>query len=211
MIPKSKTTIAIIVAHPDDETLWAGGTILQHPSWKIFIACLCRKNDKGRASRFYKTLNFFKAEGTMGDLDDEPDQLPLEEIVIKQTILKLLPNKQYDLVITHDPSGEYTRHLRHEEISKAVITLWGANKMKANELWTFAYEDGDKKYYPMPIKTATIQQKLSDSVWRKKYNIINKIYGFKKNTWEAKTTPKNEAFWQFKNTRDANSWLTKYE
>jgi LmbE family N-acetylglucosaminyl deacetylase len=29
--------VAIIVAHPDDETLWAGGTILNHPSWKCFI------------------------------------------------------------------------------------------------------------------------------------------------------------------------------
>lgn len=211
MIPKSKKTIATIVAHPDDETLWAGGTILQHPSRKIFIACLCRKNDKERALRFYKALKFFKVEGIMGDLDDEPDQLPLDEIVVEQAILKLLPNKQYDLVITHDPSGEYTRHLRHEEISKAVITLWRANKINATELWTFAYEDGDKKYYPMPIKTATIQQKLSDSVWRKKYNIIHKIYEFGKDTWEAKTTPKSEAFWQFKNPHDANLWLTKQE
>ena len=23
----------MIVAHPDDETLWAGGTILKHPEW----------------------------------------------------------------------------------------------------------------------------------------------------------------------------------
>jgi len=42
----SKTmTVAIIVAHPDDETLWAGGTILNHPYWKFFITCLCRTND----------------------------------------------------------------------------------------------------------------------------------------------------------------------
>jgi len=27
----SAKTVAIIVAHPDDETLWAGGTILSHP------------------------------------------------------------------------------------------------------------------------------------------------------------------------------------
>jgi len=28
---KNSKTVAIIVAHPDDETLWAGGTILNHP------------------------------------------------------------------------------------------------------------------------------------------------------------------------------------
>jgi LmbE family N-acetylglucosaminyl deacetylase len=33
-IPKS---VAVIIAHPDDETLWAGGIILSHPSWLWFI------------------------------------------------------------------------------------------------------------------------------------------------------------------------------
>ena len=42
---KSKS-VAVIVAHPDDETLWAGGTILNHPSWHWFVACLCRGNDQ---------------------------------------------------------------------------------------------------------------------------------------------------------------------
>ena len=51
--------VALIVAHPDDETLWAGGTILSHPSWKWFIVCLCRKSDKKRATKFYKVLQVF--------------------------------------------------------------------------------------------------------------------------------------------------------
>ncbi len=38
-------SVAIIVAHPDDETLWAGGTILSHPLWSCYIACLSRKKD----------------------------------------------------------------------------------------------------------------------------------------------------------------------
>jgi hypothetical protein len=57
--------VAIIVAHPDDETLWAGGTILNHPSWKCFIICLCRKNDPDRAPRFYKALHVLKSQGNM--------------------------------------------------------------------------------------------------------------------------------------------------
>lgn len=36
-------TVGIIVAHPDDETLWAGGTILQHPEWRSLLpACAGR-------------------------------------------------------------------------------------------------------------------------------------------------------------------------
>ena len=65
---------AIIVAHPDDETLWAGGTILSNPSWKCYIVCLCRESDKDRATKFYKTLQILGSEGIMGDLDDGPEQ-----------------------------------------------------------------------------------------------------------------------------------------
>ena len=62
--------IAIIVAHPDDETLWAGGTILSTPSWQWFIVCLCRGNDEDRAPKFFKALKILKSEGVMGNLDD---------------------------------------------------------------------------------------------------------------------------------------------
>ena len=48
--------VAIIVAHPDDETLWVGGTILIHPAWNCFIVSVCRRNDTNRAPKFYKAL-----------------------------------------------------------------------------------------------------------------------------------------------------------
>ena len=200
-------TVAVIVAHPDDETLWAGGTILSHPSWSWFIISLCRESDKERAPKFYKTLQVLNSEGVMGDLDDGPEQKPLDEHEIELAVLDLLPQKPFDLIITHNPTGEYTKHLRHEEVNKAVINLWHAGKISANELWTFAYEDGNKEYYPRPAENANIYRILSKQIWQRKYNIITEIYGFKKNSWEAKTTPKTEAFWQFKNSHDAKKWL----
>lgn len=202
-------TVAIIVAHPDDETLWAGGTILNYPYWKYFIVCLSRVTDPERAPRFYNALKILKSDGVMGDLDDGPDQKPLAENEVEQAILQLLPLKHYDLIITHNPTGEYTKHLRHEEISKAVITLWQAKKIMADELWTFAYEDGNKQYYPKPIEKATIYRTLTKRIWLQKYSIITQTYGFEKEGWEAKTTPKAEAFWQFMNQSDATKWLNK--
>jgi LmbE family N-acetylglucosaminyl deacetylase len=192
-------TVALIVAHPDDETLWAGGTILSHPSWQWFIVCLCRRSDKERAPRFYKALKILKSEGIMGDLDDGPEQKPLEEKEVENAILDLLPGRHFDLIITHNPTGEYTRHLRHEEVSKAVIKLWHAGKISADELWTFAYEDGNKEYYPRPVESATIYRTLTKRIWLRKYNIITETYGFEKNSFEAETTPRAESFWQFSN------------
>lgn len=186
--------VALIVAHPDDETLWAGGAVLEHPAWNWFILSLTRKSDLDRSGKFYKALEIFRAKGKMADLDDGPEQYPLKEGLIGKTILKLLPPLHYDLIITHSPAGEYTRHLRHEETGNAVISLWKSGNLAAKEMWTFAYEDGGKQYFPRAIKQNTSYEVLAVKIWRKKYNIITQIYGFDKDSWEAKTTPREESF-----------------
>ena len=185
---------AVIVAHPDDETLWAGGLMLMHPNVKWTILTICRKNDKDRAPRFFKALEKYKAVGFMADLDDGPEQTLLDSNQVQQTIELLLPAKDYDIIITHNTSGEYTRHLRHEETAQAVMALWKANRLTAGQLWTFAYEDGNRKYLPRAIKNADLLIKLNKEIWQKKYNILTRIYGFDKNSFEAKTTPEEEAF-----------------
>jgi LmbE family N-acetylglucosaminyl deacetylase len=210
MVKKKSKSVAVVVAHPDDETLWSGGTILSHKSWQWFIACLCRKSDKERSLRFYNALKIFKSEGIMGDLDDGPEQKPLDEREIEQTIMKILPPRRFDLIITHNPAGEYTRHLRHEEVSNVVIKMWYTGKISVNELWTFAYEDGNKDYYPKPVENAAIYKVLTKQIWAMKYSIITKTYGFEKNSFEAESTPKAEAFWRFTNPHDAREWLKKF-
>ena len=200
---------AVIVAHPDDETLWAGGTILSQPDWNWFIVTLCRASDADRAPKFFRALKALGADGKMSDLDDGPEQKPLAEDEIQDAILQLLPQKHFDLIVSHSPAGEYTRHRRHEEIGKAVITLWYLEKISASELWVFAYEDGDKQYLPRPIKTAHIYQALPENIWQKKYGIITSTYGFETNGFEAETTPRAEAFWKFTNSMDARQWLEK--
>ncbi len=143
----------------------------------------------------------------MGDLDDGSEQIPLEKEKVELAILDLLPQIHFDLIISHNPSGEYTRHLRHEEVSKAVIKLWYSERIFTDELWTFAYEDGKRKYYPQPEKDAAIYIKLTKQIWLKKYSLITETYGFEENSWEAKTTPKDEAFRQFTNSFTAVKWL----
>jgi LmbE family N-acetylglucosaminyl deacetylase len=207
MVEIKPKNVAVIVAHPDDETLWAGGTILSHPSWNCFIVSVCRGNDSERASKFYNALKVLKSEGNMGNLDDGPDQNPLDEEEVEQTILNLLPEKHYDLIFSHNPNGEYTRHLRHEEVSKAVINLWNKSKITASELRTFAYEDGQKKYYPRPMENAAIYRTLTKRIWLRKYSIMRETYGFEKESWEVQTTSRDEAFWQFTNPFLARKWL----
>jgi len=209
MNPGTPKSVALIVAHPDDETLWAGGTMLSHPSWKFFIVCLCRKSDFERAARFSKALTVLKAEGIMGDLDDGPDQTPLDTKEVKQMILDLLPSKHFDMIISHHPHGEYTRHIRHEETGSAVIELWHTGKIFTHELRIFAYGERAKEHYPRADENATVFSILTQRIWQRKYTIITKTYGFKEDSWEAKTTPGAEAFWQFSSSSDAKILLTR--
>ena len=203
-------TVGVIVAHPDDETLWCGGIILSHPSWNFFVISLCRASDPDRAPKFFGALEILKAQGMMGDMDDGPDQVPLDENMVHRTILQLLPQKHFDLIISHNPSGEYTRHLRHEETGKAVINLWDRQKISANELWVFAYEDGGKQYHPRPIESADIYRTLTKRIFHRKYMIITELYGFEGNSFEAETTPRAEAFWQFSSSYDAKRLLNTH-
>jgi LmbE family N-acetylglucosaminyl deacetylase len=196
MARSATKSVAIIVAHPDDETLWAGGTILSHPNWKFYTVCLCRGSDEDRAPKFYKALETLGSEGTMGDLNDGPEQIPLADTEVERAILQLLPSTQFDLIISHNCTGEYTRHLRHEETGKAVSTLWYSGKISARQFWTFAYEDNNAGYYPRAIETASVYHQLTRNIWKRKYSIITETYGFAKNSFEAETTPKAEAFWQ---------------
>ena len=202
-------SVAVIVAHPDDETLWAGGTILSHPSWQWFIVCLSRVNDEDRSTKFYNALKILKSEGIMGDLDDGPEQKPLGENEVEQAIINLLPAKHFDLIISHNPGGEYTKHRRHEEVGKAVIKLWDDGKISTGELWAFAYTDDNKKHHPVAVENANRYRTLMKRIWQRKYRIITETYGFEKNGFEAETTPRAESFWQFTDPVAAKEWLNK--
>jgi len=204
-----KKRALVVVAHPDDETLWAGGEILSHPEWSWIVVSLCRGDDSERAVRFYDALNILNATGVMGSLDDSPELKPLDDETVQKVILDLLPPTKFNIIISHSPEGEYTRHLRHEETGRAVISLWHAGKIFTDELRVFAYEDRNNKLYPEPIAGTQLYNTLTERIWLMKYKLITETYGFAENSWEAKTTPKAESFRLFTNSDEAFKWLNK--
>ena len=146
----------------------------------------------------------------IGDLDDGPEQLPLPEADVRKRVLSLLPERHFDLIVTHSPYGEYTRHRRHEETGKAVAVLWEKGLIDASEIWMFAYEDGGKGGRhdpPKAIKTAHLTTRLPEDTWRSKLQIIKEIYGFAAGTFEADIVMREEAFWRFQSHAEFRRWL----
>jgi LmbE family N-acetylglucosaminyl deacetylase len=125
----SSPTAAIMVAHPDDETLWAGGFVLEHADWDWFIGTLCRASDPDRAPKFVRVLERLHARGGMLDMEDGPEQRPLPALDVQRQVLRLLPGNHFDMLLTHGPQGEYTWHRRHVEVCRAVVALWRAGRV----------------------------------------------------------------------------------
>jgi LmbE family N-acetylglucosaminyl deacetylase len=204
---KKQLNTVLIVAHPDDEALWAGGLILLRQAWNWTIVSLCRKNDPDRAPKFLRALERWGATGEMGEMDDGPDQSPLAAGIVQAAVMGLLKERSYDIIITHSPFGEYTRHRRHEETGLAVAGLWTKGDLTAEELWLFAYKDGSAERLPEAIGRAHLILKLDESTWQAKYDTIVNLYGFARDSWEARVTPKREAFWCCHSSDDYQRWL----
>jgi LmbE family N-acetylglucosaminyl deacetylase len=203
----ARESVAVLVAHPDDETLWAGGTLLAEGNWSLFIACACRAHDADRAPKFQRMVKHLGAQGRMADLDDGPDQLPLSDESVERALLECLPSRHFDRILTHSPRGEYTRHRRHEEVARAVLRLWQRGTLTATELWLFAYDDEGGGRLPRAIADADIVRELPHALWQRKHRLITEGYGFEPGSWEARVTPSREAFHRVTTAEQARAWL----
>jgi LmbE family N-acetylglucosaminyl deacetylase len=199
----SRPRAAVVVAHPDDETLWCGGYILTHPEFLWRVVTLCRAGDPDRAPKFRRVLQRLGAEGAMADLDDGLDQAPLPVQQVQETTATLLAGTSYNLVLTHGPNGEYTRHRRHAECCQAVVELWRSGGIDTRRLLLFAYEDGNLAYLPRVCDDADRRDMLTEGVWLEKHRLITDLYGFRPDSWEARTTPQEEGFWCFDSAQAA--------
>jgi LmbE family N-acetylglucosaminyl deacetylase len=205
----TRESVAVIVAHPDDETLWAGGALLSEPTWSTFVGCACRAHDADRAPKFARVLAELRAQGAMADLDDGPAQSPISDERVEQALLECLPKRDFERIVSHSPLGEYTRHRRHEEVARAVLRLWLRGALSAAELWLFAYDDEGGQRLPSALPSADIVYELSHEVWQRKYQLITGVYGFGEASWEARVTPRKEAFSLVRTREQARTWLER--
>ena|SRR3989344_2712070 len=183
-LDKNKSA-AVIVAHPDDETIWMGGTIARNKdiSWMVFV--LCRESDPNRMPKFRKIMSdYYNVEGVICDLEDEGIMTVAESVPeIKSIIKKRLPNKKFDYIFTHGPKGDYG-HPRHIGVHNAVRDMFSQEKANLKSIFYFAYQRKLNIRKAIPDKTADFYVELSKDEWKAKRDVIKNLYGFSKMSFE---------------------------
>lgn len=189
----------VIIAHPDDETIWMGGTILENPDWNWTIISLCRMEDSDRAPKFKKVCDFYNSKSIISDLDDEVlEPLKIEEV--SEKIKSLLSEKEYDFIFTHGKNGEYG-HLRHIETHKAVKKIIESGELIGKKVYFFDYEKSDQSApgipdlkIPKPKQNSDYTITLNEHQYLNKLKLIKEFYGFNGDSFETLSCNKKEAF-----------------
>ena len=109
--------ILYIVAHPDDESLWVGGTISalnESEEYNVYVLCLwslLESPDEFREESFYKATADCK--GSYIFVKSRHGDHPID-MGVKQLGLT---SRDVDLVLTHPPSGDEHQHPHHKIVS----------------------------------------------------------------------------------------------
>lgn len=170
----------IIVAHPDDETIWMGGFILKHPGLQWTIFSLCRASDQDRAPKFRRICKLYSAKAIITDLEDN-EKLTIDQTIpiIKKLITTKIGNKKFNFLFTHGTNGEYD-HPRHIGVQRAVKALIKEGKLNVNTVLFFNYKRAKPGKRPSmeAKKDSDFFLRLSKEIFLKKKHLHSEIHGY---------------------------------
>jgi hypothetical protein len=106
--------ILIVVAHPDDETLWFFQSIQNlKENNDIQILCVTYTATSKRGTELQSVAERYGLKILFGDCEDTGMNSLLDEDDVQQAFIKVFSKFKFDLVITHPPHGGEKAHPHH--------------------------------------------------------------------------------------------------
>ena len=124
----------MIVAHPDDETLWGYHQLKKYKGWKII--CVTNSQNKIRVNELKKITKYFNCALEIWNFQDSKFKYNFSPIIYEKIFYEI-NKKNVKLVLTHNPIGEYG-HIQHKKISQVVLSV--TNK----PTYVFSYSNYNK-------------------------------------------------------------------
>ena len=135
----------MIVAHPDDETIWGGAHLMKG---NYTVLCITNGNNKKRKAEFNQVMKKAGSKGMILSFPDKTngkrDNWKSCKKEIKNKIKKVIDSKDWDEIITHNPNGEYG-HIHHKMVSKFVTNLLKSEKKTKQLIYFGRYTKRAKK------------------------------------------------------------------
>lgn len=153
----------LVVAHPDDESIFFAGLLLKKSKipWKII--CMTDANADGhgiaRLNQFRRAAKLLKAKKI--ECWKYPDiyeqRLPVEEI--SQRLLQKTPGEKILNVYTHGIIGEYG-HPHHQDVSAAVFMAFPESRIRS-----VAYNCFPEEVVPLTAKDYALKTKVLSKIY----------------------------------------------
>lgn len=146
----------VVVAHPDDETLFFGGTIASHPEVLWEVACVTdggrRASERALELERAATLLGVSKVHHLGFADDPGQRLSVEAVSRALSTLG-----EFDEVYTHGPLGDYG-HPHHQDVCLAVHRVFG-------QVWSVARGVLPERWVPLSAQAFEVKSEIMATVY----------------------------------------------
>ena len=183
----------MIVAHPDDETLWGSEELLKN---KYLVVCITCGTNKKREKEIEAALKISKDRLIVLD---KPDKVRGKRSdwkhykkQIKYELKYVIKKKKWNTIVTHNPEGEYG-HIHHKITSNIVTKVY--NKEKIGKLKYFG-----KYYSKKRINENKFAREIPEDIYDMKIEMIDsyKSQAFIKNRFNQ--------MYKYENLINAEDW-----
>lgn len=204
----SKPKALLVVTHPDDETIFAGGLLLCSRQTKWTVICVEPQTTQ-RKNEFISACQFLAKES-----GNYINPILLEPVLDMDTLInaswlveELKPYAtEYDFVLTHNREGEYG-HPNHKLVHRCVI-----DSIANSNIWVFI-SPGSKNVNQEELKSkktgGNFTLNLSPQVQRLKIRAFQEchvsqaeIYGYDKTGKLRDTDLRETLLWEFESGKE---------